>query len=266
MTKKLRVALPCLIGVCLVWIAWRVIFPDKPEPLYAGKLESYWVDLLANENKFVFATQKAGIWGTNCEPILLKGLDRGSNPISKLCRQLWPKLPGWVKARWPQPIDAATVQRNAAKLLSMNPDYKILLPVLKSHPDPEVRLWMIGGLQSYRDDDVTLALIKALDDKDPLVRQSAIVACSSIYRNRDLMFLARKKALTNNDPLTPRYGIWIPEEMLDDYLTYNRDTMQGLIPDLVTALHDSDSEVREMATNILRRVAPSELANPERRR
>ena len=262
MNKKL-VVVCSFASVLLFLAAWQVFRLYHPEPIYGGKPEHYWVDMLANPTAFVQASQKAGIARTDCERILLRGLDRHGNPVSRLYLRWWPKFPVWLKARLPRPIDSAAVQKSAAILLPQNSDSQVVLRVLKNHPDPKVRIWIVDGFLSRVDNDATAVLIEALDDKDPQVCEEAVLVCSIARRDTALMIVVAKKALESTDPKIRRYGIGIPQQLLDTYRISEGSIKRSMSPDLVKALQDSDAGVRDLATNFLFRIAPIELAKAE---
>lgn len=230
------------------------------EPRFAGQPESYWVNLLTNEDAFLRQSSLAGFGGTNSEPLLLEALSKRDNPITKLGLMLWPKMPVWARTRWPRPVEAALVRKTAAQLLSPVPNYQVLIPILKYNPDPEVRIQMVAGLESHFDNDATRALIEAIDDKDAGVRREAAFASGSFHRDWTLILLASQKAMKSPDPRVRLHGVWIPGGLLDNYdPSVANPAVRTLVPDLVNALHDSDSEVSAEAKDILRRVAPMEL-------
>ena len=167
-----------------------------PEALYAGQPVSVWIRVLDSPQLF----EAAGNVGTNLEPLLLTAVEMRDNPIRRTYRRLWPGMPGWMKTRWPRPVDPAMVRSNACFLLPYLRDSRAFMQLLKNNRDPLVRATAASALRDDADRTVTLALVAALQDDNSLVCQTAGFVLASTNREDGLVVPACMKRIHDQNP------------------------------------------------------------------
>jgi hypothetical protein len=157
--KKSDRLLFIVLGIGLLLCSTDKIRAQSSEPIYEGKPESYWINSLRFPVR-VDQASRISLLGSNEVPVLLKAVEMhvGTN--------------------------AAAIRTNAAFLLSLKGDPVILLPLAKKSKDPQVRALALGGLNSRRDRSVTVAMIDALKDKDPIVRRAAVIGLGHTDREK----------------------------------------------------------------------------------
>lgn len=250
MTKRWLFPLMVILIVAVTGISWWMLDPHQAEPVYQGKPESYWVELVANMRGRDFKKNWEDL-GTNGLPVLLKAVERKSNPIRTAYRKAWPKMPAWVKSRWRRPSDDSQIRTNALVLLSNWGDSKALLPLLKAHKNPLVRDAAANGLVSNADNMVTLGLIEALNDQDPRVRESAAFAMCLDAREDSIVTPACMKHINDGDPKV-RFFVAAAVYIRPDNRTQ-------VLPVLVEGLKSKDPDIRFWAELVLKDASPEEL-------
>ncbi len=197
-----------LFVACIVWLIAR---PRAAEPVYNGKPLSQWLASLEQNGGLNFPRESLG---TNAVAVLLAGVEMPSNPFKSVYRKLWPALPAWVEKKWPRPVDAGLVRKNAAYFLcTCMADNPLRIKLLRTHPRSEVRAAAAGALgHGMYDTEATAALVEALNDNDARVRRAASAAFSETAWNRQ----------------------WL-----------------AVVPTMLEKLGDSDAQVRTNATEIM---------------
>lgn len=157
-TKSYRLQL-IVLALGLLLCDADEIRAQSSEPIYQGKPESYWIYSLRFPMT-IDQVRRSSLLGSNEVPILLKAVELqvGTN--------------------------AAVIRSNAAFLLSLKGNPEVLLPLARKSKDAQVRALALGGLNSRRDKSVTLALIDALEDKDPVVRRAAVIGLGHTEREK----------------------------------------------------------------------------------
>jgi len=121
----------------------------KAEPIYQGKPESYWFNLLSRPHSFEFQKQWQGL-GTNQTAVLLDAVEVRNIP------------------------NAAAIRTNAAMALLRSGDPAILISLVTSNFDPQVKVWAYSGLIFNGDKSVTKVMVDSLKNSNADVRLAAI--------------------------------------------------------------------------------------------
>jgi HEAT repeat protein len=186
--SRFALSLVAVLAVLVGCVIWVMVRPEPAEPVYNGKPLSHWLKLLESNNGSNFPSNDLG---SNAQPILLKAVEISNNPVKAAYRNLWPKLPAWMQKRWPQPVNAGVVRKNAAFILCRNvADDSLRIKLLRTHPRPEVRAAAADAFifaNAMYKDDATAALVEALNDKEPQVRRAATAAfCETMWYRQAL--------------------------------------------------------------------------------
>ena len=177
MRKRHRNALVVLLAAVLGLLAWVAFKPR--EPVYRGMPISYWIDRTGQE------VPDAAFFppvDSNAIPFLVKALKRTTGPVPGYYGTIRKHAPAFVRRHIhvPLPITPWKVRANAAQVLGQvgansEPAISGLLRVLKEEDSALVRLYAVESLQKIGkgNDNVTQAVIAALKDKAPEVRDAA---------------------------------------------------------------------------------------------
>ena len=262
------VLLVAAVGALWVWAPWA-----PPEPVYNGhRLIDLITQPLYRDDQRDRVVDAMAADPAHAVPFLLKLVRTQDAPWGRLYLRAWPKLPARVQKHLRQPVRAALKRSLAAGLLSEFgcKDHRALpaiIAVLKQDHDPEVRAaaaWALsecrhvsGVLEwAYYDDAelaATIAIIEAFRDKDPSVRASAVRAYHSARFDAGPPVELLIKDLKRQDNTIARV---IAAEGLAD-LGKEATNAVGALMD---ALHDTNSVVRQIATNALLQIDPAAAA------
>jgi HEAT repeat protein len=215
-----------LVGI-LGMIAWQVLRPREPEPMFQGKSASYWVRSLGNPD-LRWTVEPWMTMGSNGVPYLAKGLELRNSPVGKVFLGLWPHLPKAVTNCLPRPVDARLLRERVAQCL-----YD----------------WTAGGKLAIP------ALVQALKDEDASVRGLVAAAVGEIGRTDP--DVAREQ---------PGVILALAAVLQDKNAQVRQHTAQSLgefgraarpaIPALLNAIQDPDAFVRAFAAAALIDIEP----------
>lgn len=168
------------------------------EPSYQGRPESYWLRSLGKSG----ADKIPELLGTNTVPVLLKALRARDGGLRAAYLGAWSKFPGWMQRAVSAPVPARSIRYNAATLLVAAQQFDLIFHELETNPDPDVRVCMISSLVNDGRREVTLALVRALEDGDESIRGMAALGLGYKYRpDKDLAVPALLKHIhETNEP------------------------------------------------------------------
>jgi hypothetical protein len=184
MTKRSRVILAVVTLAALAGIAWSILKPGPPDPVYDGHPLSYWV--------------AGGPWGTwkipsgldsNAVPYLIQSLKSRDGLFRKAYINLYPRFPAWVRNRLSYPVPAEHKRSMAARLLgsmgsTARPAIPDLVHIVKADDNYYVRRDAINALRTlaYGYDAAVIECLKAASkDKDSQFAIMADQALDYIY-------------------------------------------------------------------------------------
>jgi hypothetical protein len=244
-----------LIAGIVVGFVWLLQRPHGPESVCQGKPLSYWLPTIERgENPWVtFETN-----GADAIPMLLQAAEMRGDALKSAYRTVWPKMPGWVKTRWPRPVDAVKVREHAAFLLGTVGDSEFQMRMLKTHHDPRVRAGAAGRLGlDYHNDKATRALAEALpQENDP--QAQATIAEQLCYTDENFLIAvpALIEGLLNKNPEVRRIvasmltGTAFDPSSLDKLRSAYNDSPEEkkkALKELSEALKDKDPAVKDAA-------------------
>jgi len=180
------------LAIAIIAISAALLFRPflPPQPYYQGKSLDSWLDEWTTNHSFANSsdyTKVVAVIGTNSIPFVLRRLERDDSFLKNKYREVWPKLPGFVKKflpkRNPNSYDFFNASMASWAIESCGSNaVPLLLPKLKDG-NPAVREACMASLSALvRDSMPTTEIISTflpcLDDSDAMVRVNATL----IYR------------------------------------------------------------------------------------
>ena len=208
--------------LCLV--ALKAVHP--PEARYQGKPESAWVSSLTNSFSF---EADAGEWealGTDAVPLLCKVISKEESTAHAAYCKLWPKLPRFLQSCCPRPLVRQSSRVNALNILN---------ELAKISPGSSVPVKPI---------------LKALRDKNPYIRMSAVICLTDFARSGRLIEVKEEVAHELIRTLQDSTDPAVRNDTIVA-LEYFGDQAEIVIPVLRAALQDPTSYVRTNAATAL---------------
>jgi HEAT repeat protein len=125
-------------------IAFFVARRRAPQASYRGLSASDWLgDFLSpHYDKPNLALEAFDKMGTNADPVLVAAIRGKDNPLVRLYRRCWDKMPAAIQRRWPYPNEPELLRMAAVVVFQHSPSNRIipnLYPMLKK-PDSALRL------------------------------------------------------------------------------------------------------------------------------
>jgi len=186
--KRRRVYLAAL-AIAITAITAVLLFRPTlpPQPYYQGRSLDSWLDEWTTNQYAHDYTKVVAAIGTNSIPFVLRKLERDDSFLKNKYREVWPKLPGFIKkflpARNPNTIHLFFQARMAAAAFQACGSNAIpqLVPRLKDG-NPAVREACIDSLsllvyRSMSANGKISLFLPCLDDNDPMV----LVHAASIF-------------------------------------------------------------------------------------
>jgi hypothetical protein len=175
------------LAIGIIAVAAALLFRSSlpPQPYYQGRSLDSWLDEWAtnrwgsNSSKY---TEVVAAIGTNSIPFVFRRLERDDSPLKNRYREIWPKLPGFVRKfflrRNPNPFyDFFTAEMATYAFQSCGSNaVPLLLPRLKDG-NPAVReacVSSLPGLMRMSASETISMFLPFLDDSDPMVRGHAV--------------------------------------------------------------------------------------------
>ncbi|MDB6109621.1 MAG: domain protein repeat-containing protein [Pedosphaera sp.] len=231
MRKRSRITFAVLALVAISLLAWVLL--ALRDRVVNGRPESYWISTLSM-NGF-FSQTDVQQWqelGPDGVVILVKALGEGKGPVWNIYSAVWPKLPATFKARLTKPTDWSRVRMRAALLL--------------------------GEVNTNRASATIAipALLRTLRDTNASVRMNATAALNHFLpgmgEERDQILPGSLATIHVSNP-SVRNNATIG-------LQYFTDRTNVVVPVLLQALQDLDSDVRRGAAYSLYRLDPTGAA------
>lgn len=185
MGRRRRIYLGALV-IGIIAVSAALLFRPSlpPQPYYQGRSLDSWLDEWATNqlgSDFSKYTKVVAAIGTNAIPFVLRRLERDDSFLKNKYREVWPKLPGFVRElfprRNPNPFyDFFTAQMAAYAFQSCGSNaVPLLVPRLKDR-NPAVREACMAGLMrsSMSTTQIISTFVPFLDDTDPMVRGNAV--------------------------------------------------------------------------------------------
>jgi len=243
----------------IVWLAGG----SNREPIYKDRCVTEWI---RDRNLFVYSAQGSRhnhaetalrAIGTNAVPYLVKDLHRKDSVLKKAWLSLWQRLPAKIQQRtFKLAVPDWSIRRTAAEILG-------------------------GRFFDVR--SATLDLAEALGDPDPGVQSEATRALSRIGADPEQFTPQLRVLLTNRtirlkilrDLTQFRPGAEMTSRVLADVFAMSSSPEQEQIlyllqkigpqagpavPTLITALSNSDNEIRYLAVRALEETGPNASA------
>jgi len=228
--NKKRLLLVALFVALLGGLGWLLLPP--PDLLFHDKPESVWINNLKYND-----SEQEKEWRTYGEEgvrVLIRGLERANRPGERVYRRFYSNTPRFI-ARWlPAPradSTRGTRQLVCALLSSLGKEARIAVP----------------------------AMARALNDEDEQVRQFAIIFFGWPWNADSVLSLMDEKEKSKILPDLIRVmqdgeGPGINGLAALKYFCKQKDVV---VPILVTALQDANSQIRILAAEALNRVEPN---------
>lgn len=250
MGKRLRILGIILIAAAVVFLAWLVLFPHTPDPVYQGKALSQWV-ATPNPGRYDASGSASAIvavrqMGTNALPFLIREFRSRDaliwrilpGPLYRL------KMTGRIRTLFGPTADER--QQRAGYFLEMlGPVAKPVIPALSECLDrPDIAMQAVDVLGNHGQGayvslgpEATLPLLKAMTNGNPVVRLTAVNALGLLGTRPDLVVPVLINALKDPDPHVRLMTVYA-------FGGYRMDSAT-IVPALMLSLDDTDSNVRQ---------------------
>jgi HEAT repeat protein len=181
-------------------VLWELCH-ERPDPIISGRPLSFWAspNVLARGLPSLSSDTNAVLLYTR-----LVGMRPGE--LGNAYQNLWPKLPGWLQRRLPQPYFPRDVRLAALNRLFLEARgcpalVPVLIDSLKRDPDPLLRGQIAECLTANfsHDHRAVEALANAAKDKDPRVRVTAVLDLGYCYRHPSIAVPALVGCLRDSD-------------------------------------------------------------------
>jgi len=224
-TATLNKAWICLYAfTCL-----SCVYAQKPEPMYGGQPESYWMALLTNIQSREFNLHWPAL-GTNGISVLLKAVGT------------------------PGSGQNTAIRTNAAHILSQAAPTQILAALATSSPYQEVRFLALNGLIFKGEKHVTVALLGGLNEKEPKIRRTALMGLALTERERTPEMLpALLKCLQDRDPDIRATAAAILQEPWPKWPGQSEEQVaEAILAEIKRAANNPDPAIRAPAAKALK--------------
>ncbi|MDB6125248.1 MAG: domain containing protein [Pedosphaera sp.] len=209
MRKRFRILVVISIVAVLSVLAGLII--RSHEPVFHGKPESYWFTNIT----YNAASDEIKQWesfGPEGIRFLIRGLNKGNNPLERAYFNTWPKLPSFLRNQLPQPVDATSIRMQSVDMLGrLKSDPKIVVPALvhalKIEKRDSVRMIEIAffeadilhGMEKERHELLPI-FIGAMQSSSSGMRNNAALALRLYPDHADVVAPVLVKGLSDSDP------------------------------------------------------------------
>jgi hypothetical protein len=167
---RLIVAL-LLFGVSVFFLVSRKV----PEAYYQGLSASDWLGafLSPHYDKPNLALEAFDNMGTNADPVLVAAISGKDNPLVRLYRRSWDKIPAAIQRRWPYPNEPELLRMAAVVVFQHSASNRIVpdLYLMLKKPDSGLRLAVLQATTNrIPDANQVPLLLLAGNDPDLSVR------------------------------------------------------------------------------------------------
>jgi hypothetical protein len=285
-----------LVGILLLGMMVATVcvsLSSAKMPVYQGRSLSGWLHLMEDANRKAEGDDAIRHMGTNCVPWLVKWLPYRDRPwvkrvdgiIQKICPKAVQRK--WHNSRWYSNLSGSVLVENAFKTLGAEASPAVpALSKLLQDPDQLTRVSASRAL-AYIGRDGTPPLVAVLTNRQALYRDEICYAFALLDATNFAPALPIiGGCLHDSDPRVADAAQWTLADQAEHSLGialavitntgYSEllelrtlavmslgdnglNSPEAAVPPLVRALDDPDPDVRRLATNGLKRIAPEVL-------
>ncbi len=247
MRKRVYIVVAALLIAGIGVAMWASTHERDPGPAYRGKTLGYWLRSMVNAKTVMEANAIQGSdLDSNSIPVLVRFMEKPAGPLGRCYGRAWWKLPRWLQERLPRPVNGTRVRLRAMFLLGQmrekpKPAVPALLRILTGDRELDLRVNAPLVLVRFVKEDpaVMAAMVEALHDKEPLVRNSAAWVLRELVNDHTAVVV---EALNNSDVCVRNHAM---VALLNSKLSR---------PEVAAAvrkcLADPDGGIRRSATNL----------------